>query len=133
MRLSFDIRYAFAAALLFVGLAAIALTLRSGIIRTHIGDVGVVLLIYCAIRAIVKARPSLIVIGTVLFAFLIEFAQLFNLVGHLGLSDNQWARIVLGASFDVWDLVMYVLGGALVLVAEWGLSAGSPRPRIDEA
>lgn len=118
MRFRFDWRYAVAAIVIFAALTAIAVMLRTGIVRTHIGDVGVIALIYCAVRTVLEARPLAVVTGTVLFAFAVEFAQLFEAIRHLGLSDNQFAVIVLGASFDPWDLAMYVIGGLLVLAVE---------------
>lgn len=58
--------------------------------------------------------------GVLLFAWAIETAQYFQVVRLLGLEDNALARIVIGTTFDVRDLLAYSLGIAVVLVsAAW--------------
>ncbi|MEY4785001.1 MAG: hypothetical protein RIR41_2936, partial [Pseudomonadota bacterium] len=54
-------------------------------------------------------------------ALVIEVAQALNLLGALGLADNQFARIVLGGAFDMLDMAAYLAGGIVVLAVESGL------------
>ncbi|RYZ76426.1 MAG: DUF2809 domain-containing protein, partial [Proteobacteria bacterium] len=57
-------------------------------------------------------------IGTLLFAFLVEFLQYIAIVDTMGLRGNAVARTVIGTSFSWEDIAMYTIGFALVLIAE---------------
>lgn len=58
------------------------------------------------------------VIGVLIFAFMVEFAQYFKLVEVLGLEGNRLARIVIGSTFDPLDLLAYTLGAIAVVLIE---------------
>lgn len=118
MRWRFSNRYLIATVVLFLVEVAIALFVRDAVIRPYGGDVLVVALIYCALRTVLQVRPSILVIATVLFAYTVEFLQLFHLVAILGLEQYRLARIVLGTSFAWLDLLAYTIGGILVLCVE---------------
>ena len=110
--------YALAALILFAVEVVIALFVRDAFIRPYIGDVLAVALVYTALRAITPlAMPAAIAV-TLTIALAIEIAQALNLLGAIGLQDNQLARIVLGGAFDWFDLAAYISGAILVVGLE---------------
>lgn len=119
-------RYAAVAAFLFVIEVLIALFVRDQFVRPYLGDVLAVMLVYAVLRA---ATPLGITasLGVALgVALVIEVAQALNMLGALGLADNQVARIVLGGAFDMLDMAAYLAGGVVVPAVECGLRrAGS--------
>ena len=107
--------------LLTIGLFAVEVLIAlygSGWIRSHLGDVLVVILVYAGIRTMLNIRVLPTVLGTVLFAFLVELSQYFHLVELLGWQDYRWVVVVMGNTFQWLDLVSYALGGVLVLLVE---------------
>ena len=91
----------------------IALFVRDAYIRPHGGDLLVMGLMYFALRSVLNARPALILLATLVFAFGVEFLQASGLLHHLGWSNDPLAVILLGNTFQWMDLLMYLLGGAL--------------------
>jgi len=110
--------YLFAAIALFVVLVGIAVFVRDGFVRPFLGDVLVVVWVYAVVRAVVDVRWVTASLGALGLAFAIELGQWFGLVRVLGLEGNPVARVVLGATFDVWDLAAYCAGWAMIVVAE---------------
>ncbi len=114
----FNGKYASIASLLLAIEVFIALFIKDRFIRPFIGDVLVVILIYCLLRAFVKTDANKTAIAVLLFAFTIEILQYFHLVDRLGLSNNQIAAIAIGTTFDWKDLLAYTIGMAIVLWLE---------------
>ncbi|MGB5598031.1 ribosomal maturation YjgA family protein [Thiothrix lacustris] len=98
-----------AAIILFIVEVIIATKLNDyHFIRAYFGDFLVVILLYCAAKAVYDFEPKRLAIGVFAFATLIEVAQLFRLADVLHLTG--WARVVLGTSFSFHDLLMYAAG-----------------------
>ena len=114
----FNSKYFIAFLLLFLVEAGIALFVQDQFIRPYLGDVLVVLLLYCFVRTFLKTKPIYAVAGVLAFSFLIEILQYFRLVELLGLQENRMARTVLGSSFDWRDMAAYLVGAAVILVIE---------------
>lgn len=93
----------------------IAVFLTDGFIRHTFGDFLAVILLYCIIRSFIEANPIYIAISVLIFAFIIEFAQLFNLLDHLDLRQNKIVTIILGSTFHISDLIAYTLGTMAIL------------------
>ena len=113
--------YGIAALILLVVEVLIALFVNDQFVRPYLGDVLAVVLVYASLRAVTPMgfTPALcLALGT---ALVIEVAQALNLLGALGLADNQFARIVLGGAFDMLDMAAYLAGGSVVLAVESGL------------
>ena len=89
-----------------------------GWVRTFFGDVLVVGVLFYAIRSIARVPTGLLACCVLIIAWLVEFSQAIHLVRLLGLGDSYWARILLGTSFDYWDLVAYAMGVAAIYVVE---------------
>ena len=102
--------------LLFAIEVLIAVFVRDRLIRPFVGDVLVVMLIFFFLKSFLTVSPRFLAIGTLAFAWTVEFAQYFQFVRWLGLEDVTIARIVLGSTFDWLDLVAYTLGTAIVLL-----------------
>lgn len=98
---------------LFIVEVLIALFVDDAIIRPYVGDVLVIPLMYYFIKAFVKTKSIYIIIGVLLFAYVVEVSQYFKLVEVLGWQNNTALRIILGSSFTWFDILAYTLGGGL--------------------
>lgn len=115
----FNKGYFLLAAILFITEVCIALFVHDKFVRPYIGDVLVVILIYCFVKAFFNFRKFSVAIAVLLFAFMVEFAQGFSLVNKLGLEHSRVARIIIGTSFSWVDMLTYVVGIAIVLGVEY--------------
>ncbi|PNQ73763.1 DUF2809 domain-containing protein [Hanstruepera neustonica] len=118
MKLHFKKSYFIYFIVLFITEVLIAIYLKSGFIRHTFGDVLVVILIYCFVKSFIDIRPIPLALSVLLFAFIIEFLQLFNFLEFLGLQHNNMAALILGSTFQVSDLVAYSTGSMLILIFE---------------
>lgn len=120
--LTFNKYYFLLFLLVFVTEVLIALYVRDSFVRPYLGDVLVVILIYCFVRSFLKINVWPAAIGVLLFAFAVEFAQYLNLVDVLDLQHSRLARTVIGTSFSWLDMLTYVVGIVIVIVTENALS-----------
>jgi hypothetical protein len=111
-------RYFNVALVIFVMEVLIALYVKDKFIRPYVGDVLVVIMIYCFIRAYVDASAIKVSAFVLTFAVTLEILQYFQLIDLIGLRHNKLARIVIGTKFEWLDLVAYVVGTAIVIVVE---------------
>jgi len=125
MMFTFNLRFFFFTIALFVIEVLIALFAHDRFIRPYGGDYLVVILIYCAVRTLMKAAPLKIAAAVLIFAYMIEVLQYFDIVEKLGLSGNRLARTVIGYGFDWLDLLAYTLGIITVLILERRYGASS--------
>lgn len=88
----------------------IALYVRDNFIRPYVGDMLVVVLIYCFIRIFIPYKLKLLPLYIFIFALAVEVTQHFNLIGVLGLSESYLAHCIFGSSFDFKDILCYALG-----------------------
>ncbi|PIW61733.1 DUF2809 domain-containing protein [Shewanella sp. CG12_big_fil_rev_8_21_14_0_65_47_15] len=124
------------AVLLFLTEVLIALYAPAGFIRGFVGDVLVVVLLFCMARVVVPPvfnpvanskdegikrlfQTPWLALAVLLFAFAIEFGQYWGLVDKLGLGGNRLARIVIGSHFDPLDLVAYFVGYLILVGCYW--------------
>ncbi|RYH75523.1 DUF2809 domain-containing protein [Flavobacteriaceae bacterium 144Ye] len=118
MTLKFNKTYFAFFTLLLVVEIAIAIFLKEGFIRHTFGDYLVVILMYTCIRSFSNIKPLAVAVGVLLFAFSIEFLQLFNLLDVLNLRDSHLAKLILGSTFHISDLIAYTLGVLTILCIE---------------
>ena len=116
MKIKFSLKYLVAFLLLFAAIAVIAIFFTEGFIRYHFGDILIVIFIYSFIRILVRNRLRLLSLYIFIFATLVEIGQYFGLVYILGLGHSQLARIVIGTTFDPYDILMYAIGCALIVI-----------------
>lgn len=107
--------------ILFLVEIFIAKYVHDSIIRPYGGDFLVVILIYCFVKSFVDSPVLKTAIGVLLFSFLIEILQWFQLVDKLGLGHIKWARIVIGTAFSWEDILAYTLGILTVILVEYGV------------
>ena len=119
MKLGFDWRYFLACAALFIAIAFIAICGGSGFIRYHFGDILIVIFIYCFVRAFIRNRMIWLAAAIFVFAVLVEIGQYFGLVYLLGLGDVAVARIIIGTTFDPYDILMYFVGCGVLYLFEF--------------
>lgn len=108
--------YAFCAALLLAVETFIALWIHDTLIRPFIGDVLVVMLLFCLLRAVIQINNRLLILAVLIFSYTVEIGQYFQLAQRLGLAQYPIARIMIGSTFDSMDLVAYTLGALLLAV-----------------
>ena len=108
--------------------AYIALFVTDQIIRPSVGDVLIVVLIYSFVRMLFAVRNHhRLAVCILLFSYLVELGQYFDLVSILGLADSKLATIVIGTSFDWRDLLAYTIGFILIFVGGKVLPQRKPR------
>ncbi len=119
---TFNSVYFTIAALIFITEVLIAMYVKDKIIRPYVGDVLVVIMIYCFIRTYFNASVMKVSMFVLAFAFTIEFFQYARLLNLLGWQHNKLARIVLGTKFEWIDVAAYVVGITIVIVVEYARS-----------
>lgn len=101
--------------LLIAAEVAIALTQHGNWLRNYGGDIIVVWVVYCLVQSFLGGKNNhyIVHIGVLIFAFLVEFLQLINIVDLIGLGNIQFFRVLIGTSFAVEDLLSYAAGTAI--------------------
>ncbi len=122
--LTFNKRYFQIAVLLFLTEIFIAMYVHDTFVRPYFGDVLVVILMYCFLQSFVNLKVFFAAIAVLLFAFSIEFLQYLMIVNKLGWQDSKIACTVIGTSFAWIDVLAYVAGIAIVLLAESIIGSG---------
>ena len=92
----------------------IALYVHDDFIRPYIGDVLVVMVLYCFVRIFIPNGVKLMPLYIFIFAAGVEVLQYFSLVEVLGLENNRFLRILIGSVFDVKDIICYSVGCAVI-------------------
>lgn len=112
MRIKFNKKYTlWALALLGIEFLIATVFSRIGFIRGYIGDVLVVILLYCLVLSVVKVRNKSKLIGAIfLFAVLVEVLQYFGVATYLGFTKGSLGYIILGNHFSWGDILSYAIG-----------------------
>lgn len=71
--MTFNRKYFALASLVFVMEVCIALFVKDKFVRPYVGDVLVVILMYCFVKSFFKWNVNTVALGVLAFAFLIEF------------------------------------------------------------
>ncbi len=89
-------------------------------VRSYLGDVIIVWVLYCLWRSFSPKRGSsyLIAGGILVFSFIVEFLQKAHIADILGV-ENRLLRIIIGTSFATKDLWCYVAGTAVTVAEIW--------------
>lgn len=109
--------------LLFIIEVCIALYLHDTIIRPFVGDMLVVLLVYCFVMTVLlltttRIKITIVALSVLVFAFCVEALQATELLQTLGLSENKLASVILGSTFNWLDLVAYIIGTLFIILLE---------------
>ena len=102
--------------------AVIAIFVKNGFVRSTFGDFLVVILVYCFVKSFVNCKPKYAAVGVLIFAYIVEFLQLFNLLELFNLQKNYFAKTILGSTFQISDLIAYTLGIISILIVEYSIS-----------
>lgn len=105
--------------LFFIVEVLIATYLKSGFIRYTFGDYIAVILLFCFIKSFVNINSFKIAIGVLVFAFLLEFLQWFNILELLNLQNYHLLKVILGSTFGISDLIAYTLGVVTIIIFEY--------------
>lgn len=96
----------------------IARYVHDDFIRPYVGDILVVVLVYCFARVFIPKGIKLMPLYVFVFATMVEILQYFRMVEILGLENNTFFRVLLGSVFDVKDIVCYGIGCVLLGIME---------------
>ncbi len=106
---------------LWLGLGALALGVAvlvyrgpgRALLRGHVGDVAATMLVFAIVGSLSRARIAWRAAATMVIATAIELGQL---VWRL---ESEAGALLLGTTFDAWDLVAY--GAGIVVALGWEL------------
>lgn len=117
---AFRFHYQYFLATVFIFLLEVLIaTAFKGIffIRAYLGDVIVVMLIYTFIRSFFSIQNDVkLIFGILIFSFLVEFAQYFNIAEKLGFRPGSIMYIIVGNSFSWIDMLCYAVGGFILMI-----------------
>jgi Protein of unknown function (DUF2809) len=108
-------KYFYTTVLIFLVEVFIGVFVHDGFIRPFVGDLLVVILIYCFIKSFWKIRPNIAIAGVFIFACIVEGLQYLNIIDILGIRQYKLLVIILGSSFDWNDILAYASGSAILL------------------
>lgn len=97
----------------------IALFVHDNFLRPYIGDVIVVVVIYCFVRIFVPEKLHFLPLYVFIFAVVVEVLQYFHIVDLLGLGNSTFFRVLIGGVFDLKDILCY--GAGCLLLGAWEL------------
>ncbi len=117
--LNFNKSYLFLTAIIFTTEVFIALFFKDKLIRPFVGDVLVVVLIYCFLRIFLNVNYLKAAFGVLLFACLIEILQYFDYVKLLGLENNRVLSVMMGRTFEWLDFAAYFAGFLIIILTEF--------------
>jgi hypothetical protein len=116
--MQFNIRYFLLTVLLFVIEVLIALYSHDSVLRAYIGDVLVVILIYCFVKSFFNPPVLITAMAVLIFSYIVETLQYLKIVDKLGLRHSTPAKIIIGTSFSWLDILSYTIGILVVIIAE---------------
>lgn len=96
----------------------IALFVHDTFVRPYLGDVLVIVLLYCLGRGPLGYKGKWLVPIVTVLGVLAEDLQYLHLADRLGLGPASPLRVILGSTFDWADLLCYLAGGALLVIWE---------------
>ena len=110
--------YLIATLILLIIEVLIALYVHDDFIRPYVGDAIVVIVIYTFIRIFMPEKCRLLPLFIFILAVAVEILQGIHIVDILGVTNNQFLRILIGTSFDVKDILCYGVGCILLWLYE---------------
>jgi len=115
---TFHKTYFYLTLLIFCVEVFIAVFVRDNFVRPYLGDILVVILIYCFLNSFLNLPVLKTALFVLLLAFSIEFLQYLKFIELLGLENSSFGGTILGTSFDWLDLLNYTIGIVILLLAE---------------
>ena len=96
--------------IIFILESFIAIFVKDNFIRPYLGDVLVIILIYCFINIFLKIEIKLLPLYIFIFAVIIELLQYINILKLLNLDNILILKIIIGSTFDIKDIICYFVG-----------------------
>ncbi len=93
----------------------IAIFIHDAVVRPYVGDILVVVLMYCLCRSFFNINSKWFPVYIFGFATIVEIMQMINIVSLLNLEGNTIARIIIGTTFDFKDIGCYFMGALLLI------------------
>lgn len=118
IKIKVNIKYLLTFLIILITEVIIALFVHDAFIRPYFGDVLVVILMYTFIRGITGKPIKFLPLYLFLFAAFIELLQYFHITQILHLQHNKLISVILGASFDIADILCYLTGAVLLFIWE---------------
>ena len=118
MNLNFNKFYFMFFVILLIAEVLIALLIEGGFIRHTFGDFLVVILMYCFLKSFWDINPIKVALVVLTISILVELLQYFNLLKILHLENNIFAKLILGSTFHVTDIIAYCFGIIIILLIE---------------
>lgn len=117
MKIQFSLKYFILTVIIFLVEVLIATKLSDiFFVRAYLGDVIVVMLLYTFVKSFVKVNDQKLILGILIFSFLVEFAQYFNIAEKLGFRPGSLMYIVIGNSFSWIDNLCYAIGCLILYI-----------------
>ena len=92
------------------GILLVTVLKNQGFIRGFLGDILIVIFIYCGIKvAFPLIKPILLSPAVFAFACTVELLQYFNIPQYFD-TKSLVIILTLGSTFDPWDIFMYAFG-----------------------
>ncbi len=82
------------------------------------GDVLVIILIYCFFKSFYNFNTKKLAFAVLLFSFFVEMLQYFHIADILNI-QNKVIRIITGTAFEYTDLLAYFIGYIIILGFEY--------------
>ena len=114
--MNINIKYFIAFIVLFIIEVVIALFINDKIIRPYIGDILIIVLMYTFIKSFIKKEIRFLPIYLFVFAAFIEIIQYINILGIIGLENNKVLKIIIGSTFDIKDILCYLIGSIILVI-----------------
>ena len=111
------IKYLIGFVILLITEIFIALYVHDNIIRPYVGDILVIICIYLLLRTIIPEKVKYLPLYVLILAILVETMQYFNITDILSV-QNKILKIALGSTFDIKDIICYVIGYIIIILFE---------------
>ena len=106
----------------------IALYVHDNFIRPYVGDILAIICIYFLAKTVFLEKIKNLSLYILLFSIMVEFIQYFQIFNNLT-KNNYILKIILGATFDVKDIICYIIGYLIIIgleryltnKAKWGV------------
>lgn len=113
------IKYLAAFLLLLITEVLIALFVHDSFIRPYIGDMIVVIVIYCFIRIFIVEKCKLLPFYIFIFAAGVELMQYMGIANLPCIAGNTFLKVLIGSVFDYKDILCYGAGCILLGIYEF--------------
>ncbi len=89
----------------------------TGFVRAYVGDILVIPLLAAGIRIPFPEKPKLLALYLIFTGVIAELLQYFQFADLLGVTASPIGTL-LGTTFDLYDILCYILGGTVFFVCE---------------